>query len=49
MGKAIARSVKEKKVLLVASTDLSITTRTTGAVQLDKIILDDIKAFDAQK
>jgi AmmeMemoRadiSam system protein B/AmmeMemoRadiSam system protein A len=49
IGKAIARAVKGKKVLLVASTDLSHYHPYDRAVQLDKIILDDIQAFDAQK
>jgi AmmeMemoRadiSam system protein B/AmmeMemoRadiSam system protein A len=49
VGKAIARAVKGKKVLLVASTDLSHYHPYDRAVQLDKIILDDIQAFDAQK
>ena len=49
VGKAIARAVKGKKVLLVASTDLSHYHPYARAVQLDRIILDDIQAFDAQK
>jgi AmmeMemoRadiSam system protein B/AmmeMemoRadiSam system protein A len=49
VGKAIARAVKGKKVLLVASTDLSHYHPYDRAVQLDKIILDDIQAFDVQK
>jgi AmmeMemoRadiSam system protein B/AmmeMemoRadiSam system protein A len=49
VGRAIARAVKGKKVLLVASTDLSHYHPYDRAVQLDKIILDDIQAFDAQK
>jgi len=49
VGKAIARTVKGKKVLLVASTDLSHYHPYDRAVQLDRIILDDIQAFDAQK
>jgi AmmeMemoRadiSam system protein B/AmmeMemoRadiSam system protein A len=49
VGQAIARAVKGKKVLLVASTDLSHYHRYDEAVQMDKVILDDIHAFDAQK
>ena len=49
VGKAIARAVKGKKALLVASTDLSHYHPYDRAVQLDKVILDDIQAFDAQK
>jgi AmmeMemoRadiSam system protein B/AmmeMemoRadiSam system protein A len=49
VGKAIARAVKGKKALLVASTDLSHYHPYDRAVQLDRIILDDIQAFDAQK
>ena len=49
VGQAIARAVKGKKVLLVASTDLSHYHRYEEAVQMDKVILDDIQAFDAQK
>jgi AmmeMemoRadiSam system protein B/AmmeMemoRadiSam system protein A len=49
IGQAIARAVKGKKVLLVASTDLSHYHPYDRAVQLDKIILDDIQAFDPQK
>ncbi len=49
VGKAIAQTVKGKRVLLVASTDLSHYHPYDRAVQLDRIILDDIQAFDAQK
>ena len=49
VGKAIARAVKGKKVLLVASTDLSHYHPYDRAVQLDRIVLDGIQAFDAQK
>ena len=49
VGKAIARAVEGKKVLLVASTDLSHYHPYDRAVQLDRIILDDIQAFDAQR
>jgi hypothetical protein len=49
VGKAIAQAVKGKKVLLVASTDLSHYHPYDRAVELDKIILNDIQAFDAQK
>jgi AmmeMemoRadiSam system protein B/AmmeMemoRadiSam system protein A len=49
LGKAVARAVKGKKVLLVASTDLSHYHRYDEAVQMDKVILDDIRLFDPQK
>jgi hypothetical protein len=49
VGKAIARAVKGKKVLLVASTDLSHYHPYDRAVQLDRVILDNLQAFDAQK
>jgi len=49
VGKAIAGAVKGKKVLLVASTDLSHYHPYDRAVQLDKVILEDIGEFDARK
>jgi AmmeMemoRadiSam system protein B/AmmeMemoRadiSam system protein A len=49
LGNAIARAVKGKKVLLVASTDLSHYHRYDEAVQMDKVILDDIRLLDAAK
>jgi len=49
IGQAIARGVKGKKVLLVASTDLSHFHPYDRAVQLDQILLEDIRAFDPQK
>jgi len=49
VGQAMARAVKGKKVLLVASTDLSHYHRYDEAVQLDKVILDGIRMFDPQK
>lgn len=49
VGQAIARAVRGKKVLLVASTDLSHYHPYEEAVQMDKVILDDIRLFDAQR
>jgi hypothetical protein len=49
VGQAIARAVEGRKVLLVASTDLSHYHRYEEAVRLDKVILDDIQLFDPRK
>jgi MEMO1 family protein len=49
IGQAIAHGVRGKKALLVASTDLSHFHPYDRAVQLDRILLEDIRAFDPQK
>jgi MEMO1 family protein len=49
IGQAIARGIKGKKVLLVASTDLSHFHPYDRAVQIDQTLLEDIRAFDSQK
>ena len=49
VGQAIARTIKGKKVLLVASTDLSHFHPYEKAVSLDQLILEDLRSFDAQK
>jgi MEMO1 family protein len=49
IGRAIARGVKGRKILLVASTDLSHFHPYDHAVQIDRILLEDIRAFDPQK
>jgi AmmeMemoRadiSam system protein B/AmmeMemoRadiSam system protein A len=49
VGQAIGRAVKGKRVLLVASTDLSHYHPYDTAVRLDHLILDAIRTFDAQR
>ena len=49
IGQAIASGVKGKKVLLVASTDLSHFHPYDRAVQIDQIILEDLRHFDPEK
>src|SRR4030067_1292753 len=49
LGQAIARVVKGRKVLLVASTDLSHYHPYDQAVKLDQLILDDLRMFDPRK
>jgi MEMO1 family protein len=49
VGKAIAKTIKGKKVLLVASTDLSHFHPYDEAVRLDQIIQEDIRKFDIKK
>jgi hypothetical protein len=48
-GLAIARGVKGKNVLLVASTDLSHFHPYDRAVKIDQVLLDDIRSFDPQR
>jgi AmmeMemoRadiSam system protein B/AmmeMemoRadiSam system protein A len=49
VGKAIARATQGKKVLLVASTDLSHFHSYDEAVKLDNVILEDLRAFDPKR
>jgi len=49
VGQAIARATKGKKVLLVASTDLSHYHPYEEAVKRDKFILESLQAFDPKK
>ena len=49
VGRAIARAVQGKKVLLVASTDLSHYHPYDEAVRMDRVILDDLQAFDPKQ
>lgn len=49
VARAIVQAVKGKKVLLVASTDLSHFHPYDKAVKLDNIILEDLRSLDAQK
>lgn len=49
VGLAIARAVRGKNVLLVASTDLSHFHSYDRAVKIDQVLLEDIRAFDPQK
>lgn len=46
LGRALARAIGRQKLLLVASTDLSHFHRYEAAVQLDRVILDRISAYD---
>jgi AmmeMemoRadiSam system protein B/AmmeMemoRadiSam system protein A len=48
VASAIAENVKGKKVLLVASTDLSHFYTYNIAIELDKIFLDHIERFDVE-
>ena len=49
VGQAIFKVTEGKKVLLVASTDLSHFHPYDEAVRRDKVILEDLRAFDPQK
>ncbi len=49
VARALSRVLQGKKVLLVASTDLSHFHSYERAVKMDNIILDDLRAFDPQK
>ena len=49
VGQAIARATLGKKVLLVASTDLSHFHPYEEAVKRDNLILEDLRHFDPQK
>jgi len=49
IGQAIAKAVQGKKVLLVASTDLSHFHPYDRAVKMDNIILENLRNFDPQK
>ncbi len=48
LARAIAETVRGKKVLLVASTDLSHFHSYERAVELDRIVLDRIDRFDPE-
>ena len=48
LARAIAETVRGKKVLLVASTDLSHFHSYEKAVELDRIVLDRIDQFDPE-
>ncbi len=48
LAAAIAEAVKGKKVLLVASTDLSHFHSYKRAVELDRIVLDHMERFDTE-
>jgi AmmeMemoRadiSam system protein B/AmmeMemoRadiSam system protein A len=49
IGHAIARAINGKRVLLVASTDLSHFHPYDEAVKRDQVILEDLRAFDPRK
>ncbi len=49
VGKALARCAEGKKILLVASTDLSHFHPYDEAVRLDRVFLEGLKSFDARK
>jgi AmmeMemoRadiSam system protein B/AmmeMemoRadiSam system protein A len=49
VARAIARTIRGKKVLLVASTDLSHFHSYDKAVTMDHFILEDLRALDAKK
>ncbi len=48
LASAIADTVKGKKVLLVASTDLSHYHSSREAVEMDRVVLNDIERFDVE-
>jgi len=49
VARAIARTIRGKKVLLVASTDLSHFHSYDKAVTLDHLLLEDLRSLDAKK
>lgn len=49
VARALRNVLQNKKVLLIASTDLSHFHSYERAVKLDNVILDDLRAFDPQK
>jgi hypothetical protein len=49
VGRAIARAAQGKRVLLVASTDLSHYHAYDEAVRMDRVVLEDLQAFDAKQ
>jgi len=49
VGQAISKAAEGKKVLLVASTDLSHFHSYDQAVKLDHVILESLKTFEPQK
>jgi len=49
VARAMARTIRGKKVLLVASTDLSHFHSYDKAVTMDHFILEDLRALDAKK
>jgi AmmeMemoRadiSam system protein B len=49
LGEKLGSVLKEKKVLLIASTDLSHYHSYEMAQELDKIIIDDVAAFDYER
>lgn len=48
LGKAIAGVVRDRKILLIASTDLSHYYSAEVAHRMDTIVIDDLRAFDEQ-
>lgn len=46
LAEAIVSNVKDKQVLLVASTDLSHFHTHAEAVRLDRVVIDHVKAYD---
>ncbi len=48
LGQAIADTIRGKKVLLIASTDLSHFHTYEKAIQLDKIVLGHLERFDPE-
>jgi AmmeMemoRadiSam system protein B/AmmeMemoRadiSam system protein A len=49
IGQAMAKAVQGKKVLFVASTDLSHYHPYDAAVKMDRVILDSLERFDARQ
>lgn len=48
LGQALAEAIGHRRVLLVASTDLSHFHRYEAAVRLDQLVLDHIAKYDAK-
>lgn len=48
LAEALATSIKDKSVLLVASSDLSHFHRYDQAKLLDQVVIDDVRDFDPQ-
>jgi len=48
LSQAIAATIKDKKVMIIASSDLSHFHDYDEAVRLDKVVIDHINAFDPE-
>jgi MEMO1 family protein len=48
LGRALAQVLRERKFVLVASTDLSHFYNQTAALKFDRAMLDAIESFDPE-